>query len=96
MFFDEFMDVALYDNIISNNFHKSAEFMCLIKFIFQQDIYPKHTSKLAKAYSKNNKFMCFLCILNRLISTLKKLLGSLLMIKSRVLSRIIQSCINSI
>lgn len=43
-----------YVNILRENLNSSAEEMCLGDFIFQQDNDPKHTSKVAKNYFRDN------------------------------------------
>jgi hypothetical protein len=52
---DKKMDAALYVNILANNLEELAELMGLDGYIFQQDNNPKHTSRLAKAYSENKQ-----------------------------------------
>jgi transposase len=50
VFIDGIMDSKKYVNILFNNLKASASVMELENNIFQQDNYPKHTSKLAKKF----------------------------------------------
>lgn len=53
-FIEDTMDRFQYINIISNNLKQSANNLGLKDFIFQQDNDPKHTSKHAKQFIKEN------------------------------------------
>lgn len=58
VFIDGVMDAARYCSILSENLLSSASEMGLSEFIFQQDNDPKHTSKLAKEFIRENNLVC--------------------------------------
>jgi transposase len=56
VFIDDTMDRFLYVDILKNNLKQSVKKLKLGRnFIFQQDNDPKHTSKLARQFFKDNK-----------------------------------------